>query len=119
MNEEIKTLWITALRSGEYAQGSQRLRRTDDTFCCLGVLCDLAVKAGVIEGPEPQKHTGASYEYGANANSAFLPSEVAEWADVDRFGQTYDDDATNFDLAKMNDDGASFETIAAVIEAHF
>jgi len=31
--------WIAALRSGEYQQGKSVLRRTDDTFCCLGVGC--------------------------------------------------------------------------------
>lgn len=117
MNEEIKAQWLTALRSGEYAQGSQRLRRADDTYCCLGVLCDLAVKANVIPAPEAS-YNGGSYEYGANLNSAFLPREVSQWADVDRFGQQHDN-GTSHDLAKMNDDGATFETIADVIEKHF
>lgn len=118
MKAEVKTLWLTALRSGEYAQGSQRLRRSNDTFCCLGVLCDLAVKAGVIE-EGVQEFTSSSYQYGSSGNSAFLPSEVAKWADVDRFGQKYDDVDVAYDLAKMNDDGATFADIAEVIEAHF
>jgi hypothetical protein len=117
MKTEVKALWLAALRSGEYAQGSQRLRHSDDTFCCLGVLCDLAVKAGVI--PEPERVELGSYEYGAHSNSAFLPDEVAQWADVDRFGQKYDDTETSYDLAQMNDGGATFEAIAAVVEAAF
>ena len=118
MKQDVKAQWLTALRSGEYAQGSQRLRRSDDTFCCLGVLCDLAVKAGVIEEPVQEFNMG-SYMYGSQQNSAFLPDEVANWADVDRFGQKYDDPEAVRDLAKMNDDGETFEAIADVIEAAF
>ena len=48
MNSEIKATWVAALRSGEYEQGSSRLRNGNH-FCCLGVLCDIAVKAGIGE----------------------------------------------------------------------
>lgn len=45
MNSDIKKLWIAALLSGEYTQGRKVLRGADDTYCCLGVLCDLHRKA--------------------------------------------------------------------------
>lgn len=38
--------WIDALRSGEYKQTVGALRDSSG-YCCLGVACDLAVKAGV------------------------------------------------------------------------
>jgi hypothetical protein len=41
MNPEYKAKWVLALRSGEYQQGHSSLRRHDDTFCCLGVLCEV------------------------------------------------------------------------------
>jgi hypothetical protein len=116
MKTDVKALWLTALRSGEYEQGSQRLRRADNTYCCLGVLCDIAVKAGVIPEPETPGFRD-SYEYGVNSNTAFLPDEVARWADVDRFGQ-FTSNGQHFDLAQSNDDGATFETIANLIEKH-
>jgi hypothetical protein len=47
MNPEIKASWVEALRSEEYKQGANALHR-NGTFCCLGVLCDLAEKAGVV-----------------------------------------------------------------------
>lgn len=119
MKTEVKAQWLTALRSGDYAQGSQRLRRLDDTFCCLGVLCDLAVKAGVIPEPERERGDRGSYEYGASGNAAFLPSEVARWADIDRWGQKHDGEDTSHDLVQLNDNGATFAEIADVIEAHF
>jgi hypothetical protein len=41
MDQEIKKRWVEALRSGKYRQGRERLRSTDNDFCCLGVLCDV------------------------------------------------------------------------------
>lgn len=32
---------LTALRSGKYKQGQNRLRGLGDKFCCLGVVCDV------------------------------------------------------------------------------
>lgn len=40
MNAKVKKLWLKALRSGDYKQGAGALR-SDHSFCCLGVLCDL------------------------------------------------------------------------------
>jgi hypothetical protein len=45
MNKEIADKWIEALRSGEYEQGIASLQ-SGGRFCCLGVLCDLAIKEG-------------------------------------------------------------------------
>lgn len=43
--------WIAALRSGEYKKGEGALKtQVDDRkpeFCCLGVLCEVALKAGI------------------------------------------------------------------------
>lgn len=42
MNKIVKAQWIKALRSGRYAQGRYKLRRTrlgKAQYCCLGVLC--------------------------------------------------------------------------------
>jgi len=45
MNQEIKTQWIKALRSGKYSQTTETLQ--DSTgFCCLGVLCDVIDPTG-------------------------------------------------------------------------
>ena len=40
-SKDLKTRWIEALRSGEYKQGMHYLRKRNDEYCCLGVLCDL------------------------------------------------------------------------------
>ena len=49
MTPELKAKWVEALRSGRYAQGNRRMRTRSvlgvrDTYCCLGVLCDVAGK---------------------------------------------------------------------------
>jgi len=41
VNKELIRNWVKALRSGDYEQSSERLR-SDDRFCCLGVLCDVS-----------------------------------------------------------------------------
>jgi hypothetical protein len=38
---KLLTDWLSALRSGKYVQGTDKLRN-NNTFCCLGVLCDVA-----------------------------------------------------------------------------
>lgn len=42
MNAELKAKWLAALRSGEYVQGEGRLRGEGNSYCCLGVLCDIS-----------------------------------------------------------------------------
>lgn len=42
--------WVEALRSGKYEQGRDMMRSRGNTFCCLGVLCDVIDdKAWVLE----------------------------------------------------------------------
>lgn len=41
MKRELFNKWTAALRSGNYTQGHGRLRSENDTFCCLGVLCEV------------------------------------------------------------------------------
>lgn len=105
MKAEVKDQWVKDLRSGEFIQGEHVLDRIRDgqrEFCCLGVLCQQAVKAGVI--PAPELH-GKEYAYldtdydgsGRASGEAFnqtcsLPRKVAEWAGVkDENGDVRDD----------------------------
>lgn len=45
MDKALKKKWVSALRSGKYKQGKDRLRQTnthgETVFCCLGVLCEI------------------------------------------------------------------------------
>lgn len=126
MNEEIKAAWVAALRSGEYEQGTEYLSR-DGKFCCLGVLCDLAVKAQVIE--QYTDYTPCT-DYG-QGDEETLPSEVASWAGLEGEnrqnpviepagveGLTWNRrEKHRPTLAELNDGGTPFDRIADVIEA--
>ena len=60
---EAKARWIEALRSGQYKQGTQGLRTTDNRFCCLGVLCDV-VKDDVGLKWEVAPHNDRRFQIG-------------------------------------------------------
>lgn len=118
MNQDIKSQWITALRSGNYTQGQGYLATETSEgrqHCCLGVLCELAVEAGVIK---PGQVTEPLVNFAGDI--AYLPEVVAEWAGMDRYGIVREDSGELIvDVASMNDDNKSFEVIADAIKAHF
>jgi hypothetical protein len=104
MNPEIKAEWVAALRSGQYVQGTRQLRVVGadgfTTFCCLGVLCDLAAKRGLgawggldfdaapaIEQPWVDENSASP-----NSNNLVLPGAVAKWA-----GFSIEPDEVEFD----------------------
>ena len=130
MNPEIKTLWLEALRGGEYTQGSAYLRRRQDwaeefSYCCLGVLCDLAEKSGVVSGEVRVEPWDAEVTYyGDDAAMNMLPLVVVEWAGLsNNSGQLsravpVNDRGLAYDtLWELNDSGnLSFDEIADVIE---
>jgi hypothetical protein len=121
MEENIKKEWLAALRSGKYEQSTGRLR-DDKGYCCLGVLCDIYIKA--------QKNEDIKWFEGFTDNflvdidgdreEVSLPDKVRSWAglttDIGRF--TSEDGKTN-NLAHLNDNGYSFNQIADLIEKHF
>lgn len=127
MNPEVKALWTGALRSGEYIQGVHGLHlgNPDGTarFCCLGVLCKLAVDAEVI--PEPVRlvnsdpETPFEFRYGALGAVSYLPFEVMEWAGVNGPDGAFHDGPVSSSLARLNDTGSSFTEIADLIEECF
>ena len=101
MKPEIKAQWLAALRSGDYQQGKSLLHY-EDRFCCLGVLCDLYAK-----------DTGNTWEsdglaYTMHGSDQMLPPQAQEWAGLGVFNP--------MDLAGRNDNGATFEELAEVIE---
>lgn len=68
MDKDLKAKWVAALRSGEYIQGTTFLylephssRNDKETFCCLGVLCDIKFPKTfkTDENPNDQKYYNA------------------------------------------------------------
>lgn len=128
MNADIKAQWVNALRSGDYEQGRGWLNN-NGKFCCLGVLCDLAEKAGVVRsGPlevegamDPAPLAYFTSDTLINLNDRMmLPRAVVQWAEM---SVTDPDRITNPDtgeadtLINLNDElGYDFERIAQVIE---
>jgi hypothetical protein len=120
MNPAIKAQWVEALRSGEYEQGKYRLRN-GDKFCCLGVLCDIAHKAGVVEytpaseqvAQDPGEETFDRY----GDETGCLPLEVREWAGIDNSIPWVRVPGNKISLAGLNDgQGYDFDLIADLIE---
>jgi hypothetical protein len=142
MKHQIKKRWVEALRSGKYKQGKDYLCRDGD-FCCLGVLCELAVEDGVIPEPAPSKvqprpcRKDGVFAYGAGFDY-MPPPEVCDWAGVDPSGFGVSITLTdlplgeesmnklgripnidNPSLPELNDAGCDFGLIADIIENHF
>lgn len=109
--EEARAAWVEALRSGEYKQGKRYLAN-DGKYCCLGVACELAIKDGVpIERGE---ESGRAFYAGDDATLAF---PIREWLGLDTSEGGYRRNGHDTSLAKRNDDGATFEQIATIIES--
>jgi len=117
MNEEISEQWVEALRSGKYQQTRGGLRRfKEDTYCCLGVLCDIS-KIG------EWKHIGDNtlYDYSISTlplQQALLPESVMKWAGMNtRAG--YVPGEKHKGVVIQNDKGIEFEQIADYIEKNW
>jgi hypothetical protein len=130
MRSEVRDAWVAALRSGEFRQGRSVLRWDDDSgasFCCLGVLCELAVRAGVVSAekrfnpsPNDPRDSGVHTRYFSpdnpvEGNGAALPKSVQAWAGLD----SSNPDLGGTDAMYLNDGvRASFAEIADLIERH-
>jgi hypothetical protein len=139
MTEEMIKQWTDALRSGEYKQGQNSLCRYDK-FCCLGVLADLCIKAGLGEWKTSLSMGGVkefSDIYGGSNAVSLPPSFVSHQGIQSSTGEFLYDALSeeikakleNYDikswgysgetttLAHLNDEGVPFELIADIIEA--
>lgn len=110
MDNRVKDLWVQALRSGEYRQTKNYLS-TDDGYCCLGVLCEVAIADGLEI--DCQDYGTVFYD----GEDAILPQSVQEWADLGQANPSIDWEADDVcSLAELNDHGGTFDEIALVIE---
>ena len=108
MNPEIRARWTAALRSGDYQQGREQLHY-GGTWCCLGVLCDLAEKDGVItstDSGQGWRSYGGCHDY--------PPDAVVNWAGLPGYNPRAETPGPT--LVALNDSGASFLEIADAID---
>lgn len=103
--------WIKALRSGEYNQGQGHLV-TKDGYCCLGVLAKikgtLDRNGMFMRNPNSLIYTDV---YGHMIGYYLPMGYPGEEEDV---GYRLDQNT----LMQMNDEGSTFDEIAAFIEAN-
>lgn len=115
MNLQIAEQWAAELESGKYEQANGYLCK-DGAYCCLGILCEMALRAGAdvarAEGPE----------YGTvvyNGYISLTPVEVMRWAGMrTEKGVFRIHNGYGTTLAEQNDRGATFPEIAAIIRQH-
>lgn len=120
MDANLKAKWIAALRSGEYKQGGGALRSDDNSYCCLGVLCDII---------DPNAWHGDAWEKGGERGYYLIPDGIAKsvlghtWSgEVNQDGSTdiEDRDGGEVPLTYLNDSGLfTFDQIADVIDYAF
>lgn len=125
MYPEVKAIWTKALRSAAYEQTGHTLTRIDKetgklSHCCLGVLCEEAIKAGVVIEVSDMANGIRYYD----SESSVLPDTVVEWAGLGEFETNptlgKDDNGNWLSAAEANDSlGKTFAQIADMIDATF
>lgn len=118
MNKKIADKWVKALRSGKYKQGKSRLR-TDNEYCCLGVLCDISKQGEWIKFKNTKNYRYASDKLGSNSPNfyAHLLSYILKWAKMRSAAGEFE--GCSIALTGLNDGGRSFEAIATIIEENW
>lgn len=94
MNQERMRLWVEALRSGSYRQARNKLKAvlrdpdgnlTEDVgYCCLGVMCEVAIANGLNLATEEEPGTEPYYRYGVPGrpeswSGGYPPDVVLAW----------------------------------------
>jgi hypothetical protein len=90
VNKENMRLFIEALRSGKYQQGTGTLIEVGGDgvkrHCCLGVACEVAIANGVVLQSElvssaPESFT--RYHWDGGKTASYLPAPVVQWLGID------------------------------------
>jgi len=109
-----RKLWIEALRSGLYEQGTGFLRDINDNYCCLGVACEVAIKNGLQLEVVNNSKQYSYYNY-----TEYTPQVVMDYFGLTtKSGKYVQVNHEKHDsLAENNDmDNMSFAEIADIIE---
>lgn len=105
MTPELKSEWISALRSGDYKQCKKKLWDSAGGYCCLGVLYDILWEKDEVPLPE------------VSPNGIF--SNKTPKDNLDGFAKCVGVDAFVLNsFAVLNDAGMPFTEIANMIEAN-
>lgn len=114
MNKEIKEKWLKALRSGDYEQGEECLRK-EEKYCCLGVLCDIIKKDLSLDWIK--KEDQEIFQFGDYENDdEVLPFLVFKYCELDGRDPIIYIGGRGRNISDLNDNGYTFEVIADLIE---
>lgn len=119
MNQAEQKL-VEALRSGRYNQykGGLKSPREKNSFCCLGVACDIS-NMGFWTITD-------NYLTPYGESGGYLTKAVINWlgwqdkkgtTSIETTIETKDDSTHHASLASFNDEGFTFDQIADIIEA--
>ena len=122
-NREAHDLWVAALRDTDTYPQTKGALHNENGYCCLGVLCEVAIKAGVQIDTGPVLHNPNLIHYDGEVEH--LPGAVVDWAGLDSNNpvvivEEEDEQVVQVEreLVMLNDDMVwSFPQIADVIEA--
>lgn len=106
MDKKIAMKWARALESGKYHQTKNKLFNGKG-YCCLGVLCK-------ITGFKFQKDEEGNYQC-EGGEIEDLPFEVQDLTGFQSCLGDYEEGEGSNNLARLNDEGKKFKTIAKVI----
>jgi hypothetical protein len=112
MYEDVRDKWAARLESGRYEQAAGALRR-GDSYCCLGVLCDL-YKAETGDGEWAVVDGTYYFTATGGRNSSALPIPVRDWAGLDDTNPRLTDGDDGW-AAYLNDHKLRFPQIAELV----
>lgn len=131
VNKKNMRLVVAALRSGKYPQGRGMLKQVtpDGTalvYCCMGVMCEVAMEHGVAIETALVPINDAVSKVTFNGSTAYLRGNVLNWLGVGDNGETDRDLIVGKDgnetisAALANDELKwDFERIAASMEEYY
>ena len=131
MNEAISQKWIQELESGRWKKGISKLHRragegdhsTEDSFCCLGVLCRMALDAGVSldvrNDQDAEDYGERQVKY--DGNTGELPEKVMDWAGIQTaLGELpQEEPGVGNDLTLINDRNTDFKEVVEAIREYW
>jgi hypothetical protein len=126
MNQDIKAGWGEWLLANAGKQGGGALHRagaapdgSDDTFCCLGGLCELGAAAGIVRReliPGSRLYQYTSVTDATDVSTVRLPRAIVEWAELPSVNPLT---SSGYTLTVMNDNTIPFPVIWDRINAAF
>ena len=129
MDVKIGTRWADVLESGRYAKGTGVLHELEgeemdlgkDRFCCLGVLCRMAVEEGVEVETENMYDSAnpGNVVMGYAEETGMLPRKIREWAGIATCLGSFPEEEDGYDdLAQLNDASEDWTPVVEAIREY-